>query len=71
MNCTCIETVNERLAAENLELDATFMLSSATDTLSISTHWKDTSKKPRGKKPMPIMVNYCPFCGVKAGKGEK
>lgn len=68
MNCDCIKRVNEKLADQNLALDVSFVLNpkQAYDSLSISTHWKDSSKKVRGKKPTSILVSYCPFCGVKA-----
>jgi hypothetical protein len=72
MICDCIKSVNEKLADMNLALDVSIMFSEdmrvATDSLTISTHWKDPTKKPRGKKPTTIMVTYCPFCGVKATK---
>lgn len=67
MNCDCITRVDKKLADQNLALDVTFILDSknAYNTLSISTHWKDSSKKVRGKKPTSILVSYCPFCGKK------
>jgi hypothetical protein len=70
MNCDCITRVNKKLEDQNLALSVSFVfsnnISKATDMLSIATHWKDSSKKPRGKKPTSILVSYCPFCGKKA-----
>jgi len=70
MNCDCIEKINEKLAEMNMALDTSFILgddlSISRQTLCIGTHWKDESKKVRGKRPTTITVNYCPFCGTKA-----
>ena len=72
MNCDCITRVDEKLAEQNLALDVTFLISGGMqDTLSVSTHWKDSSKKVRGKKPPTIVVTFCPFCGKKATKEDK
>lgn len=70
MNCNCIQRIDEQLAEQNFALDVSFLLSeslslSAT-TLSVTTHWKDPSKKIRGKKPPTIVVTFCPFCGKNA-----
>lgn len=70
MNCDCITTIDAKLAEQNLALDVSFIniMSTFDATLSISTHWKDSSKKVRGKKPTTILVTFCPFCGVRAAK---
>jgi hypothetical protein len=64
MNCDCIA----------FALDTSFLLgenlSISTETLSVGTHWKDSSKKIRGKKPPTIVVTFCPFCGKRAVKDE-
>lgn len=74
MNCDCITKVNEKLAEMNMALNTSFILGKNLNltgqTLCIGTHWKDESKKVRGKKPTTITVNYCPFCGVKAEQKE-
>lgn len=72
MNCNCVKRINEKLAEQNLALDATFILEPEKpySVLSVSTHFKDLSKKRRGQKPVSIIVTYCPFCGKKA-KGNK
>jgi hypothetical protein len=75
VNCNCIKLTNEKLAEMNMALDTSFLLgedlSLSGQTLSIGTHWKDPAKKVRGKRPTTIIVNYCPFCGVKASKDEE
>lgn len=72
MNCDCIKMVDDKLAEENLALDTTIIFSNpVTVTLSLSTHWKDSDKKPRGKKPKTIIVNFCPFCGKSAERKAK
>lgn len=72
MNCNCINTVDEGLAERNMELDKTFLLGgSGSVMLSISTHWKDTNKKPRGQKPTVLLVKFCPFCGMSAEAGSE
>lgn len=74
MNCDCIAGIDEKLAGQNFALDTSFLLgedlSLSAITLSIGTHWKDPSKKVRGKKPPTIIVTFCPFCGKKAS-GDK
>jgi hypothetical protein len=70
MNCDCIRRIDDKLAEQNFELDVSFLLgeklSTMAVTLSIGTHWKDSEKKVRGKKPPTIVVTFCPFCGVRA-----
>lgn len=69
MNCDCVQQINEKLAERNMELDVTLLLSNGGGvTLSMSTHWKDASKKARGQKPTTLIVNFCPFCGTSAEK---
>ena len=69
MQCDCIQRIDEKLAEQNFALDVSFLLgenlSLMSTTLSVSTHWKDSSKKIRGKKPPTIVVTFCPFCGTK------
>jgi hypothetical protein len=70
MNCDCIARIDEKLAEQNFALDTSFLLGENLSLnaviLSIGTHWKDSSKKVRGKKPPTIIVTFCPFCGKKA-----
>lgn len=70
MNCDCIAQVNQLYADQNLALNTVFTLgknlSLSGSSLGIGTHWKDESKKVRGKKPPTILVAFCPFCGKKA-----
>jgi hypothetical protein len=72
MNCDCITRIDEKLAEQNFALDVAFLLgkdlSLSATTLSVGTHWKDSSKKVRGKKPPTIVVTFCPFCGKKTTK---
>lgn len=75
MNCDCIQRIDEKLAEQNLALDVSFLLgkdlSLSSTTLSVGTHWKDSSKKIRGKKPPTIVVTFCPFCGKRATKEDE
>lgn len=67
MNCDCIKVIDAKLAEENLALDTMIILSNPVMvTLSLSTHWKELTKKPRGQKPKTLVVNFCPFCGKSA-----
>jgi hypothetical protein len=76
MNCDCITRIDKQLAPQNFALDVSFLLgdnlssSAMSTTLSVGTHWKDSSKKIRGKKPPTIVVTFCPFCGQKATDRE-
>lgn len=72
MNCDCIKVIDEKLAEENLALDTMIIFSNPVSvTLALSTHWIDKAKKPRGKKPKTIIVNFCPFCGKSAERKTK
>lgn len=69
MNCDCIKRINEKLAEQNLELDTSIvgiMSPKPAIMLYVSTHWKDSTKKVRGKRPATVIVSHCPFCGKKA-----
>src|SRR5258706_16402976 len=59
-----------RVAEQNLALDVVFtnVMTTFDASLAIGTHWKDSSKKVRGKKPTTILITFCPFCGTKASK---
>lgn len=67
MNCDCITQINEQLAEQNMELDVG-TTTTFDGVLRIGTHWKDPSKKIRGKKLIAIRVTVCPFCGTKVAK---
>ena len=73
MTCDCIENIDAKLAEQNLALDVSFInvMTTFDATLSISTHWKDSSKRVRGKKPTTIIVTFCPFCGERAAPETK
>lgn len=72
MNCDCIERVNEKLRHEfGTRLATTILIGKdISETLSISTVRLEESRAPRRKKPTPILVSFCPFCGAKATKAE-
>ncbi len=73
MTCDCIKLVDEKLAEQNLALDTSFTLGKGTvgQILTLSTHWKDETKKARGKKPTTLVCNFCPFCGKATAKDAK
>lgn len=70
MNCDCITKVDEKLRhAFGTRLDTTLTFNKkmdAEETLSINTVRLPESRAPRRKKPQPVLVTFCPFCGVKA-----
>lgn len=68
--CDCIERVDKKLASQNFALDVMFInvMTTFDAALGIGTHWKDSTKKVRGKKPPTIIVAFCPFCGIPATK---
>ncbi len=67
MTCTCIETVNEKLATRNTRLSQAIMFQEANHPgLMLET---DQIEKGRGKpKAVSMFLTYCPFCGVKYGE---
>lgn len=64
MACTCVSTVNEKLATRNTRLTQAMMLGPCThDGLMLETEQVETG---RGKaKPVAMFLTFCPFCGVK------
>lgn len=69
MNCDCIKRVNAQLKPHDTELVLTFRLTESlgiNSTLAIPTKWIAGIKKR--KKPMTIVITFCPFCGKKADK---
>jgi len=66
MTCSCIETVNEKLAERNTRLTIPIVFGKSNlsaDRLMIVTEQIETG---RGKaKATGIFASFCPFCGVK------
>jgi hypothetical protein len=69
MTCTCIETVNEKLATRNTRLTQAMMFGPADHPgLMLETHQIETG---RGKpKAVSMFITHCPFCGVKYAPDE-
>lgn len=62
MACTCIQTVNEKLASRNTRLVSTINLGDWAEYPLIRTEQVETG---RGKaKACAMQPTYCPFCGV-------
>jgi hypothetical protein len=66
MNCTCIETVNEKLATRNTRLTLPLVFGRKDgdpERLMIVTEQVETG---RGKaKAVGVFATCCPFCGEK------
>lgn len=64
MTCSCIETVNEKLATRNTRLTQAIMFGPADHPgLMLET---EQVERGRGKaKVVGMFLTYCPFCGVK------
>lgn len=75
MNCDCINKVDEKLRhAFGTRLATTITFDkkmNAGVTLSIETVRLEDSRAPKRKKPQPILVTFCPFCGTKAQKSNE
>ncbi|MGO7089435.1 hypothetical protein AB9E14_23455 [Rhizobium leguminosarum] len=67
MTCTCIQTVNEKLATLNTRLTQAWKMGDSPDEgLMLET---DQIEKGRGKpKAVAVFLTFCPFCGVKYGE---
>ncbi|MDE3791729.1 hypothetical protein I7G86_13910 [Sinorhizobium meliloti] len=69
MTCTCIETVNEKLAARNTRLTLPIVFGrkpGEPERLMIVTEQIETG---RGKaKALGMFASHCPFCGVAYGE---
>lgn len=67
MTCTCIETVNEKLASRNTRLlEPIFIHGDTGRRLFVETQQIETG---RGKaKATSVFTSYCPFCGVEQEK---
>lgn len=66
MNCDCMKSVNEKLAAHNGRLATAFQITGDMGVrmrLLLATEKLDKTKR----KAVPsVTASYCPFCGVKA-----
>jgi hypothetical protein len=75
VKCDCIERVDEKLKhAFGTRLATTIVFNKKMDadvTLSIETVRLEDSRAPRRKKPQPILVTFCPFCGTATAKVER
>ncbi|MFC6444591.1 hypothetical protein [Shinella zoogloeoides] len=68
MTCTCVETINQALAARNTRLSQAIIFGPHDhDALMLQTEQLETG---RGKaKAVAMFLSYCPFCGRKYGAG--
>lgn len=70
MNCDCIARVDERLRHPfGTRLATTIVFDkkmNADVTLAIETVRTEDSRAPKRKKPQPVLVTFCPFCGTRA-----
>ena len=59
MSCTCIDDMEETLAAKNAQLDVAFNLRGLTVPM-----FSMTKRNPRLRTKLPLIVPiFCPFCG--------
>lgn len=58
MNCNCIQLLNEKLAAEGLELDTITDLG-----LNRRLYLRTRSNKTGQPAKKKVAINYCPQCG--------
>lgn len=55
----CFVSANEQLGKRNTKLSFAMQIPNGESRLVIATE-----KVTRGPKPLLIMANFCPFCGV-------
>lgn len=60
-SCTCIETVDAKLAEHNTRLVQAITLRPFGTRLMIAT---EIIEKKRGARAMGMFPTFCPFCGV-------
>lgn len=60
--CNCVSNLTEQMKQHNTEFDKVVYWQ--PDRTVISTIQVAMKKiNPRGRKPIRIRINYCPFCG--------
>ena len=68
MNCDCIKMADEKLKSIGVALDLAFRVPDMFPLIQIQTKRIDNKRK----KATPVMVTFCPFCGVRAnGESHK
>lgn len=67
MSCTCIETVNTKLAERNTRLVEAICLRPFRTSLMIAT---EVVEKKRGARAVGMFPTFCPFCGVQYEPSE-
>lgn len=74
MNCDCISKVDDKLRhAFGTRLATTIAFDkkmNADVTLSIETVRLEESRAPKRKKPQPVLVSFCPFCGTRVANPD-
>ena len=64
MACTCIETVNQKLASRNTRLVSTIVFTQPGGEYPLIR--TEPAESGRGKaKACAMLPTFCPFCGVR------
>ena len=67
--CKCFDEMNARLKPHNAQIAHGFAVSNELDKITRS-YFVQTEKLNAGirsKKPPPVVMTHCPFCGEKLG----
>ena len=62
MACKCIDRLREPLAAHRIQLTLRMTVDGVIERMLVATQ---LTTKARGRKPLPLIAEYCPMCGKK------
>lgn len=68
--CDCIQQIERQMRDSNTEFVKAIRTDPDTGKWIIDINIEVAKINPRGKKPIHVVINYCPFCGEKRKQSE-